>query len=251
MKRFFSLLLTSVFIVIFLVGVIGLIIPFNFEKFSYDQPTTHNNKASTNYAIKFDIDNNADEDFENVILNIKYITNSGFSSYNTFEKEIVTTLKKEDNEITFLHTEGKASTLYKIESIDVTMPNGDKFKIYSGTTLLAGINAIFFGLTVVGFFGSAISIAISLSKKKKEEFEETDTRTFNQKIRDAFAPVADTINTLKQTYEESKRNIQNNNTNNKEEEPKPKKITCPYCKGKYSSTEDRCPHCGAPPEPCD
>ncbi len=248
MKKLLRLIPVSVFVCIFLAGIIGLLIPFEFENFSYDNPVAKNNSLLNTYTVSFDIDNETDKTFENVVVTINYSTRQGFSSFENFETEITTNLAKDDNEIIFSHiTTGNASSFSKINSVKLTFTNGKCFEIYSTNALFAGINWIFTCLCIVGFFGSAVFIAIYLSKRKENEFEEKDTRTFNEKIRQAFMPVADTINTLKKTYEESKRNIENGNNM----EPKPKKVTCPYCKGKYSSTEDKCPHCGAPPEPCD
>lgn len=249
MNKFLRTLLLTIFICTFLVGVIGLIIPFDFEKFSYDNPTSNNNGYT--YKISFDIDNDSDKEYKNVIVKINYTTKQNFISYQNHEIEVTTDLKEDDNEIFFSHSSNDiTSSFSKINSVKLTFEDGRSFQIYSKSGLVAGINWTFTCLCIVGFFGTAIVSAISLFRKKEYEFKERDTRSFNEKIRSAFMPVADTINTLKKTYEESKRNIENS-SNNKTEEIKPKKITCQYCKGKYSSTDDKCPHCGAPPEPCD
>ncbi len=253
MKKFFSLIPVSIFSFILLVGIIGLIIPFNFEKFSYDSPEPHANQTLNTYNVSFDIDNNSNETFNNVTITINYSTkilNSSKLNIFTYENSEIKinsyNLKEDENTVVFTHTakNNKYCSFNKINSVKLTLDNGRTFEIYSSPAIFSGINWIFCGMIVVGFFGSAIFVAINISKNKQQEFEEKDNTSFNERVRKAFLPIADTINTLRQTYNESKHNIEN-------PEPKPKKVTCPYCKGKYSSTEDKCPHCGAPPEPCD
>lgn len=85
---------------------------------------------------------------------------------------------------------------------------------------------IYAGMIVVGFYGNVLYIVWLIHRIKVEKHRKQH-EAFEKSIRQAFAPVAN---------------------NNKEEN---KKVTCKYCKSKYDKSEDKCPNCGAPPEPCD
>lgn len=243
MKKFFKLLPFIAFAFVLLVGIIGLIIPFEFENFSYKDISPKSISMSGTSA-HFEIENHTDNTYNNVEVTINFTVRTNNHSYTSHSTSIYCSLHEDENDLIFAYTpEERFSTIYKINSVKLTLDNGKSFEIYK-IPLFGGVNWLFICLCIVGFFGCAICVAVSLFSKKKAEFQESNTKTFNERVREAFAPIADTINTIKQTYNESKTRIETENE-------KPKKVTCPYCKGKYSSTEDKCPHCGAPPEPCD
>ncbi len=233
MKKFLKLIPVLTFFCIFIAGVIGLLVPFDFENFSYGKI-----ESKSGQVLTLNVD--AKDNFEDVNIVIELTYKMGFSSSKDDQIEINSiNLYKGKNEIEF---ENKIAYIPKVKSVKLTLNNGNTFYIYNNT-FFSGINWTFICLIIVGFFGCAICYGISKSKKKDIEIETKNRKSFNERIKEAFSPVADTINTLKKTYEESQRKVYN--------EEKIKRVTCPYCKGKYNSNEDRCPHCGAPPEPCD
>lgn len=242
MKKFLRNIPLVLCICLLIAGIIGLLIPFDFENFSFDKATSNATYPKMDYLISFDIDNSSEEEYEDVIISITYKTKSGHS-YKIENTEIRRNLNKDDNEITFSHSStNSTSTLVDVTNVKLTLNNGKSFEIYNRSPLFSGINWVFNCLIIVGFFGGAICFALGISKRRAEIEQEDRKKSLNERIKEAFTPVVDTINTIRKTYED---NINNN------EENKVYKITCPYCKGKYDSTEGKCPHCGAPPEPYD
>lgn len=248
MKKFLKSLPIIILSCILIAGVIGLIVPFDFENYSYSEVNSNSKYLSNSYNINFEIENDSDKDIGNVTILITYNTrtSSGIKTENVKLENMF--LKKGDNKISFSHNSETSSTFKEISSIQLMINEEKPFTIYSGPTIFSGVNWTFITMIIISFFGLVIVNAINKSRKKEEEINEGNRKTLNERIREAFTPVADTINTIKKTYEDSQKRI--NNQNETDEKPV-KKITCPYCKGKYASTEDKCPHCGAPPEPSD
>lgn len=97
------------------------------------------------------------------------------------------------------------------------------------SSFFADNSFMFITLIIVGVIGFITCLFVFfLNPLSKTDF-------FSKNITNLF----EKVNNIKNTIE---KNISSN-----ENDEKPQKICCDYCKSKYSSSLDRCPNCGAPP----
>lgn len=220
---------------VLLVGIIGLIIPFDFENFYYKDVSKLGQSHSS--IVNINIYNKSHTRYNDVIIKIKYSAKKSFSSSESHTIIIDhQNLKEEHNSVVFTHSSTSSSTFDKINSIELTLDNGRTFKIYEHNSIFSGINFLFLCFCLFGFFGLVACFAVYAYLKKMATFADAKIKNFTKKIQEVFTPI------IKQKSEEETYSTTNT---------KVKKVTCSYCKSKYDSHEDKCPHCGAPPEPCD
>ena len=234
MKKKRYLVLFLFFLVVAIVGIIGLAIPTRYENFSYNNVfATDLGLGKYGFNLEFDIINKTDDDFSNIDLHVSYKVEHQFQ-----EKVETTTLHIDELEdedfvtVTFKHEESDFG-IYNFagfESIKLVV-NNTEYDVYSDS-MLVGPNWYFFGMTLIGFIaGFVFFIFWKISDKKfiDPQFE-SNIKTIEESIKNAFEPLTKVSN----------------------EPKKAEKITCSYCKCKYDGEKhDKCPNCGAPPEPRD
>ncbi len=231
-KRSF-LILSIFFLIIFIIGVSALIIPHEFENFSYSDATgtiiTKNH--DDDFDVSFKINNKSNQDFTNFKLYIKYSSQDFHFKKETREVTIdVDSLESgETKVIDFSFRRGPLdiSSMYTFGGIELVEIQTDSRNItVYADSMLIGPNWYFFGMTVIGFFGSFVMFIFwKTSDKQYKNPVEENIKSFTQRIQESFQPI----------IENSK--------------PKDERIVCHYCKCKYDGLKhNKCPNCGAPPE---
>ena len=220
-------------LIVLIAGVILLAIPFSYEKFYMSDFSfkTFGNLSASGFDGTVTIENETDEDFDNVTVEFDYTVKNGFNVYTKQTKITGVSLKEGSNKITFRYQENEYS-IYRLEDVSnvkLTFKNGKVVNAGDGS-LFSGSNFFFAGMIIVGVIGSVVclimwKVAPKVDAKFKEEEEETG-KTLEERIKDAFAPLIEGKNEVKEK----------------------KKYICPYCKVQYDADLDKCPHCGAPPE---
>lgn len=234
MKKKRYLVLFLFFLVVAIVGICGLAIPFAYEDFSYSNAfATDLGLGKYGFNLEFNIENNTDTDFSNLEVDISYKVEHQFQ-----EKvcNITLTIDELDEDemavLSFKHEESDLG-IYNFagfESIKIYV-NGSTYDVYADS-LLVGPNWYFFCMALIGFIaGFVFFIFWKISDKKfiDPQFE-SNIKSIEESIKSAFEPLTKTST----------------------EPKKAEKITCSYCKCKYDGEKhDKCPNCGAPPEPRD
>lgn len=231
MKKNTSKLAFFVFLFVLIAGIVLLAIPFDYEKFYYNDVTfkTTGNGITSGFNGSFSIINCADEDFEDVTIEFDYEVEHNFNDvYHSMKIENFK-LEKGSNTINFTHTENDYSIyiLDDISNVKITLSNGKTIEI-GKDIFFTGSNWYFLGMIIIGFICSFIAFIFwKIAPKTKSRLESISKgfRNFEERVKEAFSPVVE-----------------------EKEEKENKKFVCKYCKVQYDSSLDKCPHCGAPPE---
>ena len=234
-------ILFFIFLAIFVVGIIGIIIPFDFEDYSYSVKTSSISGTYPSYKIHIEIEISNSGDKKGYA-----VVQSEINYHFKGENEDVTVhsdpfvLKEGLNVITFDYTgDDWGSPLFKgVEDVKIFFDDDTSITIYSNP-FFAKQNLAFFSCILIGFIAGAVTLILWKASGKvfvnpvEESFGNTigntinnTMKTFEERIKEAFKPV-------------------NEETKVKQNE----KLTCSYCKCKFDGEKyDKCPHCGAPPE---
>ena len=230
-----------IFLAVFVVGVIGMIIPFDFESYSYsvDNVSAINVYPDT-HRVSFDIKLLNSGSTGPAVLQVSFRYRFEGETENVTVHSDIVSLKPGLNtiSITYKDDDWGPVSFRDVDYLRIQFASGEDFAIYQNP-FFAGPNFTFFALTVIGFIVSAVSFILWKNSGKifvnpvEESFGTSigttisnTMRTFEERIKEAFKPT------------------------NEETSSKPKeKLTCSYCKCKFDGEKnDKCPHCGAPPE---
>ena len=232
------------FLGIFLFGLIALLVPFNYENYSYSFSTkdvsylTNYSQNTHTLSFKVTIDDIANQEkFATVSIKFEYIFKDKIKEASV---ERLIPFSSGKNKISFSYTGegyGFASNL-EIKGIKLKYSDGVITDIYENP-LFSTPNLGFMSMAIIGFIVGFIFFILWKTSGKvyidsKEETFNTSfgntisqsIKTFEERIKEAFQPVK------------------------KESNPKQnQKLTCNYCKCIFDNEKhDKCPHCGAPPE---
>ena len=237
-------ILFFIFLAVFVVGIIGIAIPFDFEDYSYFVKAS-STSAYPSYKIQVEIELSYSGNKEEYAL-----LQVDFNYYFEGKAENVTVhsdpflLKEGLNVITFNYTgDDWGAPLFKgVENLRIFLEDDSSIAIFSNP-LFAKQNLAFFSCIIISFIAGAVTLILWKASKKvfvdpvEESIGSTISttigssigntmRTFEERIKEAFAPVVN------------------------ESKPKQKeKLICNYCKCSFDGDKyDKCPHCGAPPE---
>ena len=235
-------ILFFIFLGIFLVGLIGLAIPFDYEKYSYsvNSVSKNSNVSENSHTVTFTINLLNSGSLDDALLQVDFSYKlNGKSISKTVHTEQVK-LKKGLNsfKIEFSGYDWGNIIFNGVDGVKIHFSNNSSIKLYTNP-LFSNQNLAFFSCIIVGLITGAITLI--LWKTSNKVFLNTDVestsytiensigrsiKTFEEKIKEAFTPVVD-------------------ETKSKQKE----KLMCNYCKCIFDyEKHDKCPHCGAPPE---
>ena len=231
-KRF--LLLFFIFLAVAIIGAIGLALPADYETFSYSNTfSTQLTGWEYGFELEFNIKNKTNTDYSNAEVTVTYEVEHMLQDKTCSKTIIIDNIEKNDTvQVKFKHEE-TSHGIYSFdgfESITIKI-DGKTYDVYKDS-LLVGPNWYFFGMAFIGFIGGFVFFILWRCSNKKfidPEFE-SNVKSISESIKTAFEPLTKATN----------------------EPKKIEKTTCQYCKCKYDGEKhDKCPNCGAPPEPKD
>lgn len=232
-KKKSFLVISIFFAIIFAIGIIGLIMPQNYENFSYSnlEDTIFTENNDDNFDVSFTLNNNSDKSFYDFKVYIKFTSSD--VHFNEKDREITLDVdsleagESIDLKFSFRKDPDEVGTLYTLGSIKhiEIQTETESITIYP-KSILIGPNWYFFGMTVIGFIAGFLCFTLwKTSDKQYKDPVEENIKSFTQRIQESFQPI----------IENSK--------------PKDERIVCHYCKCKYDGLKhNKCPNCGAPPE---
>jgi len=218
-------------VILFLTSVSNTNLTYTLSNVNYVKNITY---SQSGFNLSFEISNMSDED-ETVDIDVIFYSKKGTVESKHTKTFTDFNLKCGQNRISFSYLEDGVGTTYsRFENVTITFDDGDKITLqeYEDTGLKT---FLYFGLIIIGVIGTFVSLIVAIAAPKLAKLRDGTYTRWSTRIKDIFTNNSDN------NQEEV---IIHDNFNNEVD----KKFTCPYCNCQYSKDNDKCPHCGAPPE---